>query len=314
MGGSGGTANGGAGNAGGGTPGCPATYQAEPQPGSVLFVVDRSGGYPPESWDELTVEFETLFDAFPTQLEAAAIFYPHMDDAYDTCGYSDALHVGFSAGTSLATAFMEELVYQPGGFATGGVTLREALASMRKHDAPGQRYVVLVSSGLVNRCWIGQGSHGSVVPDVGAASDDDRIVTAAFVITQRVRHVPYGDIDPYAELSSIASAGGAERFSGCRTTATCLDEGSCCYRHTSELTEFLDLAAGKVRPCVFKIPVGARSDQLVVEAAGNGIPRGEVDGWEFTTDSREAIRLSGAACDAANNASSNVVLSIPCEP
>ena len=318
--GSGGTqATGGGAGSGGGPAECPTRHAAEAQAGTVMVLLDTTEAYGNrmDIWEELQVDLGAAIQNASGEIEVGLHTYPQFGSGIGegACGLTDEPEIAFAPLDSVRDMFMSAIPELDGN-SPGGLALEQAFEVLAARETRGSRYVLLLSSGAVF-CWRG-GLDGSIVPAVDAAYAAAKSVSTIVALPQqRGAWGQNGALNPYEELSSIAAAGGFPRFPGCDTTRDCFAAGTCCYHPTQgRLDQLFARVAGEQDPCVFKVPADAvgAPDRLTVEVGGELVPRGGSAGWEITTETGKALRLTGSACGEVDETGSNVSIVVACLP
>jgi hypothetical protein len=308
--------------------------------GSILVVLDKSGSMAggngdPDKWDPTVAALKQMMAASSQELGMGLLPFPEgkFDDsglaacalnpssAMCTALFADGgcedvammpvVPVGpLSMTQSKISAWLD--ANSPGGNTPTLTALKRAYGYMQAYDAPGERFVLLMTDGVPTTHEPAMGFGGFMIPEsnikCGELSDIEALALMAAQGTPKVKTFVIGS--PGSEgaatfLSQLAINGETQKDANCSANA-----GDCHYQigkanFAADLQKALDDIAGKLSNCVFAIPDGenADPDYVNVELDLGGMSTqlfkdtSHADGWDYTDSSHTKVELFGPSCD-----------------
>lgn len=319
------------------TESCGASTYASQVPGSVLVVLDKSGSMSggdgqPDKWGPTVQAIKTMMASAGPDLGMGLLPFPsgnYSEEPPFACvfeGFDSPGCIAYFADggcedvvdmPTVAVAPLSQSAPQisawldsnsPGGNTPTLMALKRAYAYMAMFDAPGERFVLLITDGVPTQ-------HTPPMPPIpeanlkcGTLADMEAETLAAATGTPKLRTFVIGS--PGSEgaadfLSQIAINGETQKSAGCSAAA-----GDCHYQigqanFQQELEAALADISGKVSECVFEIPDGEDADpdyvNVELESSGMKTPvykdTAHQDGWDYTDDTHTKVELFGPACE-----------------
>jgi hypothetical protein len=345
AGGSGGNGNGGDTLVGGGNTGtisqsCGASTFANQVPGSILVVLDKSGSMAggdgqPDKWGPSVDALKFMMSGASPELGMGLLPFPEGkfdDSGILACGLnpsSPQCAAIFADGgcKDVATTPVVPVgplsqtqgpiaswlnAHGPGGGTPTLWALKNAYAYMKGFEAPGERFVLLITDGEPNTYQPAMMIGGFGFPESNVEcktlAEIEAEALAAAQGTPKVKTFVIGS--PGSEpagtfLSQLAINGETKKSAACSAGAK-----DCHYQigkanFQQELEMALAEIAGKLSECVFELPTGEDVDPEYVNVnleSGGATTQlykdtAHQDGWDYTDGTQSKVELFGPACE-----------------
>lgn len=326
--------------AGGGTTGsitesCGASTFANQVPGSILVVLDRSGSMgpgngQPDKWAPTKNALKQMMSAASSQLSMGLLPFPEgkfndsmllacaanpmspqcaalfADGGCEDVAMTPIVPLAPLAQTNAAISSWLDS-HSPGGGTPTLTALKRAYSYMQTVDAPGERFVLLMTDGEPN---VHQQLpiFGDTNVKCGTLADIEAEALAAAAGTPKIRTFVIGapgSEDAGSFLSQLAINGETKKSPDCSAGAK-----NCHYQigganFQQDLEAALAEISGKLSECVFELPDGENVDpgfvNVNLESGGETTQlykdTSHVDGWDYTDASHTKVELFGPACE-----------------
>ena len=322
------------------TESCGSSTFANQVPGSILVVLDKSGSMSggdgqPDKWGPSVDALKVMMNSASPELGMGLLPFPEGkfdDSGIVGCAFdpnTPACQAIFADGgcKDVATTPVVPVgplmqtqgpisqwldANGPGGGTPTLWALKNAYAYMKGINAPGERFVLLLTDGEPNTYSPAMSVGGFGFPESNVECktlpDIEAEALAAAMGTPKIRTFVIGS--PGSEsagsfLSQVAINGDAKKSPNCSAGAK-----DCHYQigkanFQQELEMALTDIAGKLSECVFELPTGEDVDPeyVNVNLESNGMTTqlykdaDHQDGWDYTDGTQTKVELFGPACE-----------------
>jgi hypothetical protein len=294
-----------------------ATIPTEREPGSLLFVVDRSysmtedpRGQEPELGDPTKADLvyeamQAVLPQFPPDARVGLILYPSSSDG---CDVDPEPAVDIAPMSVNGPALVSWFKLSPWGNTPTDKALLAAYEHLRTIPGSGNKGVMLLTDGAWN-CGSNSNTIYQMVED---AFQKEGMRTFAIGIKGAATDA----------LSHLAHRGGADRIPGCNPDLSVFDpqhpfqdnscgsnNATCCHYQigassfVDEMTKAVnEIASRFLTSCVFLVPKDtdpSKFQEGLVNVYVDGllVPQDPDDGWSYVGGGTDALEIHGELCD-----------------